>query len=54
MKKKSVITKHSGKPRNGKTIKPFLLDKITSTQKITFIEKEEIIIGDDNTTEVFF
>ena len=34
------------------TIKPFLSDKITSTQKITLIEKEEIIMGDDNTTEV--
>ena len=45
--------KHSGKPRNRKTIKPFLSDKIKSTQKITLIEKEEIIIGDDNTAEVF-
>ena len=35
-----------------KTIKPFLSDKITSTKKITLIEKEEIIIGDDNTMEV--
>ena len=35
-----------------KTIKPFLSDKITSTQKITLIEKEEIIMGDDNTAEV--
>ena len=30
-----------------KTIKPFLSDKITSTLKITLIEKEEIIMGDD-------
>ena len=35
-----------------KTIKPFLSDKITSTQKITLIDKEEIIIGDNNTAEV--
>ena len=35
-----------------KTIKPFLSDKITSTQKITLIDKEEIIIGDNNTEEV--
>ena len=35
-----------------KTIKPFLSDKITSTQKIKLIEKEEIIMGDDNTAEV--
>ena len=35
-----------------KTIKPFLPNKITSTQKITLIEKEEIIMGDDNTAEV--
>ena len=38
---------------NRKTIKSFLSDKIKSTQKITLIEKEEIIIGDDNTAEVF-
>ena len=31
-----------------KTIKPFLLDKMTSTQKITLIDKEDIIMGDDN------
>ena len=35
-----------------KTIKPILPEKLTSTQKITLIEKEEIIVGDDNTTEV--
>ena len=35
-----------------KTIKAFLSDKITSTQKITLIEKEEIIMGDDNTAKV--
>ena len=35
-----------------KTIKLFLSDKITSTQKITLIEKEEIIMGDDNTAEI--
>ena len=35
-----------------KTIKPFLSEKITSTQKITLIDKEEIIIGDNNTAEV--
>ena len=35
-----------------KTIKPFLLDKTTSTQKITLIEKEDIMMGDDNTAKV--
>ena len=35
-----------------KTMKPFLSDKATSTQKMTLIEKEEIIMGDDNTVEV--
>ena len=35
-----------------KTIKPFLLDKVTSTQKISFIDREEIIMGNDNTTEI--
>ena len=28
------------------------MDKVTSTQKIILIEKEEIIIGDDNIAEV--
>ena len=46
MKKISAITKHFGKP-----LSP-LSDKITSTQKITLIDKEEIIIGDNNTAEV--
>ena len=35
-----------------KTIKPFLSNKITSTQKITLIDKEDIIMGNDNTAEV--
>ena len=35
-----------------KTVKLLLSDKITSTQKITLIEKEEIIMGDRNTAEV--
>ena len=35
-----------------KTIKPFLSDKITSSQKITLIDKEVIIIGDNNTAKV--
>ena len=35
-----------------KTIKPFLSDKIISTQKITLIDKEKIIMGDNNTAEV--
>ena len=30
-----------------KTIKPFLSDKITSTKKITLIDKEEIITCDN-------
>ena len=36
----------------GKTIKPFLSDEVTSTEKITLIEKEKIIVGDNNTAEV--
>ena len=35
-----------------KTIEPFLSSKITSTQKITLIEKEEIIMCENNITEV--
>ena len=35
-----------------KTIKPFLLDKVTSTQKISFIDREEIIMDNDNSTEI--
>ena len=35
-----------------KTIKPFLSDKTTSTQKITLVGKEEIIMSDDNTAKV--
>ena len=38
--------------KNKQTTKLFLSDKITSTQKITLIEKEKIIIGDENTVEV--
>ena len=32
-----------------KIMKPLSSDKATPTQKITLIEKEEIIMGDDNT-----
>ena len=35
-----------------KTIKPFLLDKVTSTKKMILIGKEEIIVGDYNTAKV--
>ena len=35
-----------------KTIKPFLSDKITSTQKITLIDNEKIIMDDNNNAEV--
>ena len=35
-----------------KTIKSCLSDKVTSTQKFALIEKEEIIMGDDNIVEV--
>ena len=35
-----------------KTIKPFLLDKAASTNKMTFMDKEEIIAGDYNTPKV--
>ena len=34
------------------TVKTLLSEKVTSTQKITLIEKEEIIVGDDNTVKV--
>ena len=32
--------------------KPFLSDKVTSTNKITLIDEEEIIVGDYNTANV--
>ena len=35
-----------------KTIKPFLSDKVRSTNKTTLIDKEEIITGDYNTAKV--
>ena len=35
-----------------KTIKPFLSDKLQSTNKMTLIGKEEIIMGDYNTVQV--
>ena len=47
MRKISVITKHFGK-----LIKPFLLDKVRSTNKMTLIDKEEIIMDEYNTTKV--
>ena len=34
------------------TIKPFLSDKVRSTNKMTLIDKEETIIGDYNTAKV--
>ena len=37
-----------------KTIKPFLSDKVRSTNKMTLIDKEEIIAGDNNTTIILF
>ena len=45
MKKRSTI--------KAKTIKTFLSDKVTSNQKIALIEKEEIVMGDDNIAEIF-
>ena len=39
-------SEYFGNLNQKKIIKPFLSDKITSTQKITLIEKEEIIMGD--------
>ena len=33
-----------------KTVKPFLLDKVTSTQKVTLIDNDKIVKSDDNTT----
>ena len=36
-----------------KTIKPFLSDKVKSTNKMTLLDKEEIIAGDYNTAKVF-
>ena len=35
-----------------KTLKPFLLGKVTSTNKMTLIDKEGIIAGDYNTAKV--
>ena len=35
-----------------KTIKPLLSDKVRSTNKITLIDKEEIVVGDYNTAKV--
>ena len=35
-----------------KTIKPFLSDKVRSTNEMTLIDEEEIIIGDCNTVKV--
>ena len=35
-----------------KTIKPFLSDKVRSTNKMTLIDEEEIIMGDCNTVKV--
>ena len=37
-----------------KTIKPFLSDKVTSTNKITLTDKEQIIVGNYNTDKVSF
>ena len=36
----------------GKTIKPFLLDKVTSTNKLTLIDKKDIFLGDCDTAKV--
>ena len=44
MRKISIITKTFGK-----TVTSFLLDKVKSTNEMTFIDKEEIIMGDYNT-----
>ena len=46
MRKISMITKHFG------NIKPFFSDKVKSTNKMTLIDKEEMIVGDYNTTNV--
>ena len=35
-----------------KTVKPFLSDKITSKEKITLIEENEIVSNDENTAQV--
>ena len=35
-----------------KTVNPFLSDKITSKEKITLIEKNEIVSNDENTAQV--
>ena len=36
---------------NNKTVKPFLSDKITSKEKITLIEGNEIVSNDENTAQ---
>ena len=35
-----------------KTVKPFLSDKVTSSQKITLIENDKIVKNDDKTARV--
>ena len=35
-----------------KTVKPYLSDKVTSKEKITLIEENEIISNDENTAQV--
>ena len=37
-----------------KTIKPFLSDKVTSTNKITLTDKKEIFVGNYNADKVSF
>ena len=36
----------------GKIVKRFLLDKVTSANKMTLIDKKEILVGDHNTDKV--
>ena len=35
-----------------KTVKPFLLDTVTSTQKITLIDNDKLVKNEDDTTKV--
>ena len=35
-----------------KTVKPFLADKVTSTQKVTLVDNDNIVKNNDGTTRV--
>ena len=49
------MSKNSKLPRSNskKIVKPFLLDKVTSTQKITLTENDKIVKNDNDTQQGF-